>query len=255
MATKKDESTSASVTTAPQVKRAIDEVHDTVSVEESRLEPLTKYKGVYVEIKAFFKAHVKREPHHGFEHALRVLKNSQTIAESSFDKDILVLALLHDVLDHKFDDVDEKLFESLLEKIYPGKENEQKRNLMNRTIDTISFSKEKKKGMKWYESFLDGNKEWIFRRNVVSDADKLEALGHVGAARCYATQKHFAALAGGPSDAETLLEGVVQHCHDKLFILQTKYMRTPKGVELANTRERELRDVLVAHGVRASDLK
>eukprot|EP00940_MAST-03C_sp_MAST-3C-sp2_P001570 g1570.t1 len=164
----------------------------------------------------------------------------------------MVIALLHDVLDHKFSDVDDDTFQNFLRTLYD--KDPEIIEWVLKVIECISFSKEKRRGMRYYEDELKRNAEWIFRRNVVSDADKLEALGAVGAARCFATQKHFAEVAKENFNIDRLLDGVVQHCHDKLFILSSRYMRTETGRSLAKGREDELRKVLIAHGVQPKEL-
>lgn len=98
---------------------------------------------------------------------------------------------------------------------------------------------EKKKGARYYEALL--SEPWLRVRNVVSDADKLEALGTVGLERC----RHYQLeLDPALSDA-ALYANVVQHCRDKLFRLSDEYMRTPAGMRAAQSKRAELVDALL----------
>lgn len=195
---------------------------------------------------------MRREPHHGYHHAVRVLVWTQEIAGDGFCADALIVALLHDVLDHKFDDVTQNDFDALLGQLLKGEASEvarARREGICKAIEAVSFSKEKKKGMRWYEDHLGQDPHWIGVRNVVSDADKLEALGAVGAARCYACAEMFADRDGTPKDVESLMRHVVEHSHEKLFLLGEHYFRTDAGKPHAVEQTEELKRVLIDHGV------
>ena len=85
--------------------------------------------------------------------------------------------------------------------------------------ENISYSKEKKgKLAKLTET--DG-----FLRDIVSDADKLDAIGYAGIERCRDFSRHIAPNA----DAVELERMVVEHMHDKLLKLNEHYIRTDAG--------------------------
>jgi HD superfamily phosphodiesterase len=93
---------------------------------------------------------------------------------------VIASSLLHDVADHKYiTDINAKLQEvkQFLQQV-TTKENT---DIIMDIIDNISFSKEKNGTLK------DLGKYQILR-DIVSDADKLEALGERGILRCYAYQ-------------------------------------------------------------------
>jgi len=233
--------------------RAIKEKHGDVDEEERRLQPLDAPCAEAFEIvKRFFAEKVRRAPHHGYHHAVRVLVWTQHIAGDSFGCDALIVALLHDLLDHKFHDVTKKDFDFLLDQLLEGTASEavsNRREGICKAIEAVSFSKEKKKGMRWYEEHLSQDPHWIAVRNCVSDADKLEALGVVGAARCYACAEMFAEEKKRPKDVESLMREVVVHCHEKLFLLGKQYVCTDLGARLAAEKTEELKRILVEHGV------
>jgi HD superfamily phosphodiesterase len=200
----------------------------------------------YSAIEAFFVRKMSaRAPHHGWEHAVRVLRWASAIDPKAMCVEVVTLALLHDVLDHKFEDVAQADFDALVLELMPASPPE--RALLYKAIDAVSFSKEKKRGFRWYEGVLDAR--WLAWRNIVSDADKLEALGSVGFARCYEVSREFALKRGETPCVSKLLEDVVQHCHDKLFRLGAEYMRTAAGVAFAKEQTSVLRDELYARGI------
>ena len=127
-----------------------------------------------------------RAPHHGWEHATRVLDWSLrlTPASSPYRREIITLALLHDVLDHKFTDVSQADFDALVgEELMPGPDAQCERDMLSNAIAAVSFSKEKKNGARWFEATLDA--KWLAVRDGVSDADKVRSMGgRVGGCWC-----------------------------------------------------------------------
>ena len=130
---------------------------------------------VYITAQRFFASKMaSRAPHHGWEHAIRVLDWSLrlTPASSPYRREIITLALLHDVLDHKFEDVSQADFDALVaEELMPGPDAQYERDMLSRAIAAVSFSKEKKNGARWFETTL--NAKWLAVRDIVSDADKV----------------------------------------------------------------------------------
>eukprot|EP00172_Hildenbrandia_rubra_P001021 Plantae.Rhodophyta-Hildenbrandia_rubra.ctg16109.p2 GENE.Plantae.Rhodophyta-Hildenbrandia_rubra.ctg16109~~Plantae.Rhodophyta-Hildenbrandia_rubra.ctg16109.p2 ORF type:complete len:186 (+),score=31.45 Plantae.Rhodophyta-Hildenbrandia_rubra.ctg16109:55-558(+) len=143
-------------------------------------------------------------------------------AEASVD--ILVVQLgsiLHDSADHKYtkDPVaTEQKIRSFLttQKVVPGKTEK-----VCKIIDGISFSKQKAKG------FLEG--AGFIEFDIVQDADRLDAIGAVGVARCF--------MFGGARGHS--LESGVQHFEEKLFLLKD-LMKTKVGKTLAVERHQIL---------------
>lgn len=166
-----------------------------------------------------------REFSHGIEHMQNVYKRSIKYAEELNLPDehknlIMIVSLLHDVADHKYDktgELEQKLKEFL--KRYVNSE------LILSIIKDISFSKE------YRENLENTNEYWIKKygeysivRNIVSDADKIEAIGKSGLERCIAYQKEK-----NPELKELEIKKLVkQHANDKLSFLY-KYIRTSPG--------------------------
>jgi len=142
---------------------------------------------------------------------------------------IVVCALVHDVVDHKYSDENndaEKRLKEVLEKEIDVRNCSE---FILDIIDNISYSKEMKDK---YPNFWGYTRFWYTVRDIVSDADKITALGFSGLKRCWTYQKHVS-----PQDTdEQILEKVVQHCHDKLLRLLPHFIRTDKGKALAQKR-------------------
>lgn len=163
-----------------------------------------------------------RDESHGYDHSIAVVKNAWSLLDPnsvSID-DISFVAILHDVADHKYDTDGcwKGRVKSLIEEHYGRCADD-----VWLAIDTISYSKEAKNGMRWYESCFN-DPYWLTVRNIVSDADKLEALYAIGAKRClqYGAKAH-----PGATDKE-LIQHLNQHVLDKLSSLH-KFFRTDAG--------------------------
>jgi len=159
-------------------------------------------------------------------------------------------AWLHDVLDHKMVanqaeyDQKEAEIKKWLEERFTAEESK----LVSDITVNVSFSKEKK-GLK------QDLGQFEVLRSIVSDADKLEALGEIGLIRCFEHTKH---VHPDYSEDQILAEMTV-HCHEKLLLLTPSYIKTAPGRELALPRhniieafvrgEVSVKELCVKHGV------
>lgn len=156
---------------------------------------------------------------HDFSHTLRVFKTAKKIAleENADTLEVLLTAALHDVDDHK-------LFTT-------SKTKEHAREFLNKNsvprdviekiindIDNISYSKGNSKLLS-----LEGR--------IVCDADRLDAIGAVGIARCFAY--------GGSRNRS--LDTSLEHFTEKLFNIKD-LMLTNTGKSLALKRHEFLKE-------------
>lgn len=157
---------------------------------------------------------------HDVNHAIAVYENALDIAEHDYpliNTNILMYAcMLHDVCDHKYKHSVSK--EERNEFIHKQLNNPEHSQCVIDVIENISYSQEVK-----------GNRKTLpypncIYQDIVSDADKLEAIGQTGLDRCIA----FTIARGGKVPDE-----VVEHCHEKLLKLKDTYIRTKRGKELA----------------------
>lgn len=207
-----------------------------------------------------------RDASHGLEHMeivtersiLIYLMSNPSSTPNELDEQrsallrVIAVGMLHDVNDHKYDKdgslgrrVEEfvlKIASRLRISESPSMTPEEITvNIMN-TTSAISYSKENKNGMRWFESKLP-SAVWVRVRDAVSDADKMEAIGISGLLRCYEYQMHVmkssnvwdAAVEkhGSSVGREVLLPHVVEHADEKLLRLKDSYIVTTAGKFLA----------------------
>ena len=195
----------------------------------------------------FLEDFVKRETStydesHDFNHAVAVFTNTSKIAQSLslnhlYNDDfnpfhvIEMASYLHDVCDHKYDDSNEKK-ERLYQYINTSSTPKETKIIID-IIDNMSFSKQKKglaKNLGEYQILLD----------IISDADKLEALGQTGINRCIKYTETYA----HKEDIERLVK---QHCYDKLLLLKDYYIKTLLGKKLAEPLHQVIVDYVNNH--------
>lgn len=154
---------------------------------------------------------------HDWRHAIAVATTAVKILNT---KEVLYLALLHDVCDHKYPNaLPRKALSAWIAENLPDYPR------IDAFIDQISFSKQRASGdMARKDPVLE----------AVRDADRLEALGEIGIHRCITFAK---------SKGWKVPDDVIKHCHDKLsHLLPDGYIVTKKGRELAAPRHQIIVD-------------
>ena len=196
-------------------------------------------KNIIQNVIVFVKETLKNaEGGHDWFHIERVLKNAKLIAKTeNVDEFIVSLgALLHDIADAKFNDGDEtvgpKIARDFLEK--QGL-NESLILHIENIIKHISF----KNSLSSEEKFTSKELE------VIQDADRLDAIGAIGIARCFnyggfknralynpeiAPNLNMTKEEYKNSDAPT-----INHFYEKLLLLKNK-MNTKTGQQIATER-------------------
>jgi hypothetical protein len=188
-----------------------------------------------------------RDESHGWQHMECVANDSIVIFRElhkemnekliSRLKRTIIAAWLHDVCDHKYDHVG-KLRTKVIS-FGMDTFNAEFSGIMN-IIDRTSYSKEnnviKAGGKLDWQDVLDADELEI--RDIVSDADKCQALGEIGLERCiqYTKEKH------GEISVNTLRKYVTEHADEKLLRLKDHFIRTRPGKVMAT----KLHDEFVA---------
>ncbi len=159
---------------------------------------------------------------HNVEHAKIVYNSSLEIAKSfpnysQFEIDIITYAsLLHDVCDHKYK---KTVGINYLAKFIENKIGKEKCDRVIRIISNVSFSKEIR-GQR--EHFDEPDATYL---TIISDADRLEAIGNIGIYRCETFTKAINGII--PDD-------VVKHCHEKLLRLyEQNFIKTDYARKIA----------------------
>lgn len=197
-----------------------------------------------------------RDITHGHNHMECVANNALKILVGElvdfypYVEKVITVAWLHDVADYKYDKdgnlkIQVREFVSTLftDEIGSFEEHYNDCDMIMKIIDLISFSKENnaiKNGNR-----IDFNKELgsdgAFIRNIVSDADKLEALGKIGFERCVEYGKyHHKEKYGVDISEEYLNQLVKQHADDKLLRLKDEFIYTTTGKRMAEKLHEEL---------------
>lgn len=177
---------------------------------------------------------------HDYKHIQRVLGLSLAIlekerpspavpVEQQYDETLVTLgALLHDVGDKKYlqpgQDANTLVRDLLLQLGAPA-------NLADRVQDLVlhvSFSTEKKDPQKTREKIAS-----MPELGIVQDADRLDAIGAVGIARCFA-------FTGAKDLSGDGLDGAIEHFKEKLELLEGM-MKTHAGRALARDRTEKLK--------------
>lgn len=196
---------------------------------------------------AFVKDELKNaEGGHDWFHIERVYKNTLLIAKQEKVNDLVVslAALLHDIADPKFNNGDET--------IGPKKASEflLKQNVDSEIIEHVTQIIE---NMSFKNSFdlnpLFNSKEM----EVVQDADRLDAIGAIGIARCfnYGGFKNRALynpdvapnLNMSKAEYKTSEAPTINHFYEKLLLLKDQ-MNTKTGRRIASDRHKFMEDYL-----------
>ncbi|MFI1744849.1 HD domain-containing protein [Thalassobellus sediminis] len=202
---------------------------------------MTNSKDIINKTKAFVKETLANaEGGHDWFHTLRVYNNSLLIAKKeSVDEFVVSLgALLHDIADSKFYDGDEtigpKIAREFLFKL--NVDSLVIEHVVN-IIENISFksSLSKSKTEKFTSAEL----------NVIQDADRLDAIGAIGIARCFnyggfKNRELFNPnikpnLNMSKAEYKNSTAPTINHFYEKLLLLKNK-MNTKTGKQIANER-------------------
>jgi len=182
---------------------------------------------------------------HNLEHHICVYKNAIKILASE-NKDVYQISmqeyqelfllityssLLHDTIDLKYPNNLEykikKLNLFLEEKIKDSCEK------IKWIINNMSYSKEIKFGYP-----INSDKIIQLGRDIVSDSDKLEAIGEIGIQRC----RQYIMVIHPNASEEEIIRYEVEHCDDKLSKLKDYFIRTNTGKKLAEPHHQVLVD-------------
>ena len=156
---------------------------------------------------------------HDYTHALRVRKNALALCQNyKVDQSVVeVASLVHDLLDHKLDEIYKLTIEELEVALMKIGYQEHDITHICRIITNMSYS--------------TGLSPETIEGKIVQDADRLDALGAIGIARTFSYGGRNGRLIYGSNDGKDS----VNHFHDKLFNL-AKLMNTKEGKILAKER-------------------
>jgi uncharacterized protein len=189
-----------------------------------------------------------RDDSHGHAHMKAVAETTRLIIQQDFidetgnlTLDAITAAWLHDIADHKYDH--DGTLEQSLDNF--GRTNIWNYEEIKKVIKYVSFSTENKAIIAGtplnFTAILGAYYAQI--RDIVSDADKLEAIGTIGIHRCieYTTQTN-------PTYTHAqVISDVKKHAHEKLLRIASQFIKTPTARAIATHRHKGLEDWLQAH--------
>jgi len=180
---------------------------------------------------------------HDWHHINRVWQLTRRIAaQEGADSQIAELgALVHDIADWKFHDGDDSVgpreAEALLRREGATEE------VIAAVVDIVATISYKGAGVTTAMRTLEGQ--------CVQDADRLDAIGAIGIARCFAYGGHAGRLMHDPDEAPVLHQTAaaykaskgasLNHFYEKLLLLKDR-MNTPTDRALAEPRHRFMED-------------
>ncbi|MCT4700144.1 HD domain-containing protein [Tenacibaculum haliotis] len=183
---------------------------------------------------------------HDWFHIERVYKNALLIAkDETVDGFIVSLgALLHDIADAKFYNGDETVGPKLAREFLEGQQvNEEIIIHVENIIQYISFK----------TSLASGEKFSSPELSVIQDADRLDAIGAIGIARCFNYGGFKNRALYDPEIAPNLnmtkdeykksTAPTINHFHEKLLLLKDK-MNTQTGKKIALERHNYMQSFL-----------
>lgn len=184
-----------------------------------------------------------RDESHGHAHMKTVAEMSSFIIQQDYHdrrqyhhliQDAMTAAWLHDIADHKYDH--DGTLEKRLDEF--GAANISNYADIKQVIKYVSYSTENKAILAGTP--LDFDKlltpYYALVRHIVSDADKLQAIGKIGISRAVTYTKDV-----NPTftDAQVIAE-VCKHADEKLLRLATEFIRTDTARALARKEHEEM---------------
>ena len=159
---------------------------------------------------------------HDYFHIERVVVNAKKILQKENADSFLVelAAWVHDIGDYKLHEGVDKSEELISEFLKSLNLDQDCIDRVNEIVSQVSFSK--------------GNKPTSIEAEIVQDADRLDAIGAVGIARCFAYGGSVGNILYNPED-NSKNSSSIQHFYDKLFKLKD-LMNTDTAKSIAQDR-------------------
>ena len=208
---------------------------------------MSKKETIIEATKDFVKETLKNaESGHDWFHTLRVYNNARLIAKSeSVDLYIVALgALLHDIADSKFHNGDDSVATRVARKFLV--QHNVDSFVINSVIDIIN-------NISFNKSLETNNKTNSIELDVVQDADRLDAIGAIGIARCFnyggfKNRKLFDPsikpnLKMSKNEYKNSTAPTINHFYEKLLLLSDK-MNTKTGKKIAKERHQFMTEYL-----------
>ena len=194
-------------------------------------------KKLFASINSFVHEYMsKYDNSHDYQHILRVLSNTNRILQAElksnpsvvYDTTALFLAaLLHDVGDHKYAKPGEDIENQIADTLLLHNASSELAKKVQIIAKNVSYSNEVRNPVR-VASVAKQHPELA----VVQDADRLDAIGVVGIARCFSF--------GAAKMPEKPMDRAIEHFGEKLYNVAVM-MKTTTGKEMAQKRHEVLK--------------
>jgi uncharacterized protein len=206
-------------------------------------------KALFTSVNEFVHAYMSQPGHdnsHDYQHILRVTSNANRILDAelkanpslSYDNTALFLAaLLHDVGDRKYAKPGEDIENQISALLRERGASEDMAVKVQTIVKHVSYTHEIR-NPEAVVSILQKYPELA----IVQDADRLDAIGAVGVARCFSY--------GAAKCPDRPMTQAIDHFDEKLYKL-ADMMKTRSGKEMAQRRKKVLEDFAKEYAVEA----
>jgi uncharacterized protein len=207
------------------------------------------YKELFASVNKYVHAYMSQPGHdnsHDYQHIMRVTSNANRILtaeleanpSTSYDNTALFLAaLLHDVGDRKYakpgEDVENQISALLRER----GASEDMALRVQAVVKHVSYSHEVRNP----EAVVATLQKYP-ELAIVQDADRLDAIGAIGVARCFSY--------GAAKCPDEPMTRAIDHFEEKLYKV-ADLMKTRSGKEMAQKRKRVLKDFAMDYAAEA----
>jgi uncharacterized protein len=199
-----------------------------------------KHKALFTSINEFVHAYMSQPGHdnsHDYDHILRVTSNANRILaaelkanpSASYDTSALFLAaLLHDVGDHKYAKPGEDVENQISALLHERGADFALASKVQSIVKHVSYTHEVRN-----PRAVIATLQQYPELAIVQDADRLDAIGAVGAARCFSY--------GAAKCPDKPMTRAIDHFEEKLYKL-ADMMKTKSGKEMAQRRKKVLEE-------------
>jgi uncharacterized protein len=213
---------------------------NTTSIRTPTVPIPNHHKPLFVSINQYVHAYMSQPGHdasHDYAHILRVVSNANLILQAELESNpsvtydtsaLFLAALLHDVGDRKYAHPHEDVAYQISALLRERGANEELALRVQTVVKHVSYTHEVRnpggvaETLRLYPELA-----------IVQDADRLDAIGAVGVARCFSY--------GAAKCPDQPMSRAIEHFEEKLYKL-AGMMKTGSGREMARRRKRVLED-------------
>jgi uncharacterized protein len=213
---------------------------NTASIPTPSVPIPTHHKPLFASINQYVHAYMSQPGHdasHDYQHILRVVSNANLILQAELKSNssvtyhtsaLFLAALLHDVGDRKYAHPGEDTENQISALLRERGANEELAQRVQTVVKHVSYTHEVRNPEGVAETL-----RLYPELAIVQDADRLDAIGAVGVARCFSY--------GAAKCPDQPMSRAIEHFEEKLYKL-AGMMKTGSGREMAQRRKRVLED-------------